>query len=203
MPASGRTVPERVYEYRFVADTSDREYDVAGSLKRYRIRASQRLEVIMSDGTAIGSSATSGGFPIFTCIGLGGGGLVGGVGGAAVGGSIGFVIDMLSPGGGGGGAPQEGVSVPIAVLLLVRISASPLRIAWAEYLLLHYLIPRGWSVVNPETLVKPRNLELAVGNTGGGAKWMPTPWEKKKKKSNLKKQGKSIRGKLWEFLRDY
>ena len=136
-------------------------------MEKYKIAGKYRAATLMSDGDykPIGGWVS----PLFTGIGLGAAGLMGGP--FAVAPLVGAAIDIVRAGGKKG---DEEESVPVGVFLEVTFTnVGPDRSRWAEYTLCAVAAAEGWHLHS--ALLDERN---------ANAKPVPRAWADKKDSGN-------------------
>lgn len=150
--------------YYLESSPGRRPRGLAGFLAQYQIAADVCAYDVMSDGTG-----ARGGYPFFTALGAGVGGLTGGIAGAAAGGVVGLVADCLL-----GQRRSEPQPVPVAAVGEVRFdNVSAMRVRWVEYCLCQWALRRGWAVRSAAgDLVDARNKDYARRS-----KRAPQPWK--------------------------
>lgn len=154
----------KVKSYRlFTPDVTANPAKVRRQMEKYQIAGKYRAATLMSDGDykPIGGWVP----PIFTGIGLGAAGLVGGP--FAVAPLVGAAIDIMRAGGKKG--KNEG-SVPVGVFLEVTFTnVGPDRARWAEYTLCAVAAAEGWHLQS-----------ALLDESNANAKPVPKPWADKK-----------------------
>jgi hypothetical protein len=155
--------------YYLESSPGRRPRGLADFLAQYDIASAVCAYDVMSDG-----SSARGGYPYFTCLGLGVGGLTGGLAGAVTGGAVGVLADYIA--GWGQRREPEPKPVPVAAVAEVQLhNVSVLRVRWAEYCLCKWTVRNRWAVRTADgDLVDERNEEYARRSTRA-----PRPWKKR------------------------
>lgn len=151
----------------FTPDVTANPVKIRRQMEKYRIAGKYSAATLMSDGgyKPIGGWVP----PLFTGIGLGAAGLMGGP--FAVAPLVGAAIDIMRAGGKKGEGEE---SVPVGVFLEVTFTnVGPDRALWAEYTLCAVAASEGWNLES--ALLDERN---------ANAKPVPRAWADKKDSGN-------------------